>query len=78
MADMAREAPTHEVVEYVMEFEELEVLGDRAIEWGTIRGAMRDRRTGAVEPSSYHVMRVLRRQPDGGFKVYRSIWAPRG
>ena len=43
---------------------------------GTIRGAMRDRTTGEIERSSYHVMRVLRREPDGTFRVYRSIWAP--
>ncbi len=69
-------APTHDVLDYVMEFDELEIRDDRAIEWGTIRGAMRGRETGAVESSSYHVMRILRRQPDGTFKVYRSIWAP--
>jgi ketosteroid isomerase-like protein len=29
-----------------------------------------------VNQSEYHVMRVLRRQSNGSWKIYRSIWAP--
>jgi ketosteroid isomerase-like protein len=47
-----------------------------AVEWGAIHGTTREIATGQTARSSYHVMRVLRRQSDGGWKVYRSIWAP--
>lgn len=63
-----------EVLEYVLDFEEVKVLGDYAFEWGTIRGASRERGVGRVERSSYKVMRILQRQPDGGWKVHRTIW----
>ena len=64
-----------EVLEYVLDFEEVVVCGDYAFEWGHIRGAMRAREEGAeVERSAYKVMRILRREADGTWKVHRSIW----
>jgi uncharacterized protein (TIGR02246 family) len=63
-----------EVLEYVLGFEEVKVLGDYAFEWGTIRGAMRSKDGGEVEHSTYKVMRILQKQPDGSWKVHRSIW----
>ncbi len=68
---------THQVIEYRLEFEEVKIFGNFAVEWGAIRGATRDIATGRVIHSEYHVMRVLRRQRNGVWKVYRSIWAPR-
>jgi uncharacterized protein (TIGR02246 family) len=63
-----------EVLEYELDFEEVKIVGDYAFEWGYIRGAMRAREGGAVERSTYKVMRVLQKQPDGTWKVHRSIW----
>jgi len=67
-----------EVLEYREEFEETLVFGDMAVEWGAISGSERDRKTGAVTASRFHVMRILRRQPDGSWRVHRSIFAPAG
>jgi uncharacterized protein (TIGR02246 family) len=61
-----------EVLEYVEDFEEVKVFGDYAFEWGTIRGAMRSK--SEIERSSYKVMRILQKQPDGEWKVHRTIW----
>ena len=63
-----------EVLDYVLDFEEVQILGDYAFEWGTISGTMRDRSGGEPEQASYKVMRILQRQPDGDWKVHRSIW----
>ncbi|MGE5048168.1 MAG: YybH family protein [Deltaproteobacteria bacterium] len=63
-----------EVVEYEEVFEELEILGDTAIEWGWIRGAERPRAGGEVRRSQVKVMRVLKRQPDGTWLVHRSMF----
>ncbi len=72
---MAEAMGSVEVLEYVLDFEEVKVLGDYAFEWGTIRGASRMRDgDGSVERSSYKVMRILQRQPDGEWKVHRTIW----
>lgn len=77
-ARMAAAPRTHEVIHYRLDFEEVKVFGNYAVEWGAIRGATREIGTGRVVESEYHVMRVLRRQKNGSWKVYRSIWAPRG
>ena len=69
---------THEVIEYRLDFEEVKVFGNYAVEWGAIRGATREIATGRVIQSEYHVMRMLRRQRNGSWKVWRSIWAPSG
>ena len=69
---------THEVLEYRLDFEEVKIFGNYAVEWGAIHGATRDLSTGRVVQSEYHIMRVLRRQANGGWKVYRSIWTPSG
>jgi ketosteroid isomerase-like protein len=64
------------VIEYRLEFEEVKIFGNYAVEWGAIRGATREIASGRVNQSEYHVMRVLRRQPNGSWKIWRSIWAP--
>jgi len=71
---MARAPRTHDVLDYELRFQEVKVLGDYAYEWGSIQGTMREIATGDVTRSAFHVMRILRRQDDGGWRVYRSIW----
>ena len=77
-AKMKQAPRTHAVLEYRFDFEEIQVLGDVAVEWGAIHGTTKEISTGQISRSSYHVMRMLRRQSDGSWKVYRSIWAPAG
>ncbi len=62
-----------EVLEYEERFEETLLLGDHAVEWGVISGSERSRATGQVTRSAYHVMRVLRRTPEG-WRVARSMF----
>ncbi|HLK68627.1 MAG TPA: SgcJ/EcaC family oxidoreductase [Bryobacteraceae bacterium] len=63
-----------EITEYVMDFQELRVIGDEAIEWGRTRAAMRPKGAPAGMHTTGNLMRVLRRQPDGTWKVARAIW----
>jgi uncharacterized protein (TIGR02246 family) len=67
---------THEVLEYSLNFEEVQVLDGYAIEWGTIRARTLSRTSHVSTETEYHALRVLRKQPNGTWKVYRSIWAP--
>src|ERR687886_598388 len=60
-------------LDYVLDFEEVKVVGEYAFEWGVIRGRMRKRDGGEVEESAYKVMRILRRQAGGEWRVHRSI-----
>jgi ketosteroid isomerase-like protein len=75
---MAAAARSTEVLEYREIFEETLVFGDTAVEWGRIEGRERDRATGEVTDSRFHVMRILKRVQDGTWRVHRSIFAPAG
>ena len=74
MSRMAEAMRAVEVLEYVLDFEEVKVLGDYAFEWGMIRGRMCSREGGEPEHSIYKVMRILKKQDDGEWRVHRSIW----
>lgn len=72
-----------ETLSYGLDFRELKLMGDRAVEWGTYRGVHLTEAGGDTLRVSGRLMRVLRRQPDGSWKVARSIWTggdagPRG
>ena len=75
---MAEAARGTEVLEYREVFEETLVFGDTAVEWGHIEGSERDRATGKVTTSRFHLMRILKRVEDGTWRVHRSIFAPAG
>ena len=73
-AAMTQAVPTTEVLEYRFDWHEVQVCGEYAFEWGYIVGRERNLATGEVTAERYHVMRVLQRQPDGAWKVHRTIW----
>jgi len=62
-----------EPIEYTADFEEIRVLGDYAYEWGTYRGRMRPRAGGTIVSYSGKLMRILRREPNGNWKMHRTI-----
>lgn len=62
-----------EPVEHVVEFEEIVVAGNYAFEWGTYRGTSRPRAGGNSVSYGGKIMRILQRQPDGSWKMYRTM-----
>ena len=60
-------------VDYVVEFEEITVSGDYAFEWGTYRVTARPRAGGNDLTYSGKLMRILQRQPDGTWKMHRTM-----
>jgi len=74
MQAMREDMSHYEVLEYYENFEELKIWGGEAMEWGTISGKMRDKRTGEVTASRYKVMRILSKQATGDWKISRSIY----
>lgn len=62
-----------EILEWVFDFQEIKVFGDYALEWGTYRGSMRPRTGGDVIRTSGKLLRILQRQPDGSWKMHRTI-----
>ena len=66
-----------EILELVQDWQEVRLLGDFAYERGIVRYAVRDAK-GAIIRETQRLMRLLRRQPDGEWRVLRAMWhAPR-
>ena len=66
-----------EILELVQDWEEVRLLGDFAYEQGVVRYAVRDA-NGVIVRETQRLMRLLRRQPDGQWRVLRAMWhAPR-
>jgi uncharacterized protein (TIGR02246 family) len=63
-----------EVIDYVLDFKEIKILGDEAIEWGRTSVAFRPRGASSISRASGNLMRVLKRQADGSWRVSRSVW----
>ena len=62
-----------EIVEYVPDIQEVKVLGDHAYQWGTYHYTVRKREGGETVRTSGKLMRILQRQPDGSWKIYRGM-----
>jgi uncharacterized protein (TIGR02246 family) len=62
-----------EIVDYVLDVKEITVLGDHAFEWGTYHYTMRPRGGGEAVRTSGKLMRILQRQPDRSWKMFRGI-----
>jgi len=62
-----------EIVDSVLDIQEVKVLGDHAYQWGTYHYSVRPRRGGETIRTSGKLMRILQRQPDGSWKMYRGI-----
>lgn len=63
-----------QVTKYLQDFKEVKVVDDWAFEWGTFRGEAISMGSGETFRQSGKIMRILKRQPDGSWKVARSIW----
>ena len=66
-----------EVLELVQDWEELQVFGDLAYEIGVVYYSVRNQ-DGNIVKESQRLMRILRRQKNGSWRVLRAMWqAPR-
>lgn len=61
------------ILEYEFTFEEVTVLGDYAFEWGTIFGISKEKGEDPEE-TTYKLMRILKKDEQGEWKVHRAIW----
>jgi uncharacterized protein (TIGR02246 family) len=62
-----------EIIEYELDMQEVTVSGDYAFLWGTYHYGMRPRTGGDTVRTSGKLMRILQRQLDGSWKIYRGI-----
>jgi uncharacterized protein (TIGR02246 family) len=73
IADAFRAVEAPEIVESALDIQEIKVFGDHAFEWGTYCYSVRPRAGGDTVRTSGKLMRILQRQADGSWKMYRSI-----
>lgn len=66
--------PDYEVTEYVHDFIERRIVGDWAFEWGTFVSAAVPHGEGEEFRSTGKLLRILKRQADGAWKVSHAIW----
>jgi len=74
MQEQLPESQKYEITEYVQQFEEVKIIGDWAYEWATFHGTYHLKSGGPDLHERSRLFRILRRQPDGSWKVARSIW----
>lgn len=67
------ESQRYEITEYLHQFEEIQVLGDWAYEWGTFTGTYLAKSGGSHLHEQSRLFRILRRQPDGSWKCHHAI-----
>ena len=73
IAEAFQSVESPEIVDYVLDVQEVKVVGDYAFQWGTYRYSMRPREGGEAVHTSGKIMRILQRQSDGSWKIHRGI-----
>jgi uncharacterized protein (TIGR02246 family) len=73
IAQAFRGMESPEIVDSVLDIQEVKVLGDHAYQWGTYHYDVRPRTGGETVRTSGKLMRILQRQPDGSWKIHRTI-----
>jgi uncharacterized protein (TIGR02246 family) len=62
------------ITECSQDFEEIKILDQYAYEWGTYSGKYKSKDNGKEITGSGKLMRILKQQADGSWKVFRTIW----
>ncbi|HUU19511.1 MAG TPA: DUF4440 domain-containing protein [Sedimentisphaerales bacterium] len=62
------------ITEYKQDFKETKILGKYAYEWGIYSGKYKSKEDNKEIIGSGKLMRILRLQEDGSWKVSRTIW----
>src|SRR5829696_1662160 len=68
IADAFRGVQSPEILDYVLDIQEVAVLGDHAFQWGTYRYSVRPPTGGEPVRTAGKLMRILQRQSDGSWK----------
>jgi uncharacterized protein (TIGR02246 family) len=69
-----RREQTPEAIEYIHNFEDVTIAGEWAFECGTFKSVWREPGSDDVSTQSGNLLRVLRRRPDGSWKIARAMW----
>jgi len=62
------------IADYILSFNEVKIVGDWAFEWGTYSGTVRPVRGGDAIRTTGNVIRVLKKDSDGSWKISRAMY----
>ena len=63
-----------QIADYILSFNEVKIVGDWAFEWGTYSGTVRPVRGGEAIRTTGNVIRVLKKDADGSWKIARAMY----
>jgi len=74
LEDIRKQLADWDMVGYEENWQEVQVVGDVAYEWGTINIRAQQAAEKRESSATRNVMQVLKRQPGGDWKIARAIW----
>jgi uncharacterized protein (TIGR02246 family) len=74
MEDIRRQLANWDMLAYEENWQEVQVVGDFAFQWGTVKVRAKPSAEKTESAAVRNIMQVLRRQPDGEWKIARTIW----
>ncbi len=78
LEDIRKQLADWDMVAYEETWQEVQVVGDLAYEWGTINIRAQQASEKRESTATRNVMQVLKRQPGGDWKIARAIWNIQG
>jgi ketosteroid isomerase-like protein len=68
------ESRDFQIADYILSFNEVKIVGDWAFEWGSYSGTVKPVAGGEPIRTTGTVMRVLKKDPDGSWKIARAMY----
>jgi len=70
----AKQMENFQILGYEQTWQEVRVVGDYAYQFGTVQTRVAPMNPGPETDTTYNMMRILKRQPDNSWRIYRAIW----
>jgi uncharacterized protein (TIGR02246 family) len=74
MLRLKEESRDLQIADYILSFNEVKIVGDWAFEWGSYSGTVKPVAKGDAIRTTGKVMRVLKKDSDGTWKVARAMY----
>jgi ketosteroid isomerase-like protein len=74
LEEVAKQMENFQILGYEQAWQEVRIIGDYAYEFGTVQTRVGPMNPGPEVDTTYNMMRILKKQPDGAWRVYRAIW----
>lgn len=74
MLRLREESSEVQITDYILSFNEVKIVGDWAFEWGTYSGTVRPLDGSEAIRTTGKVIRVLKKEADGSWKIARAMY----